>query len=537
MGIDYAEAQSYVQYYRSKGCNPTIVDNTESIFNLFFFLLSEVDRLNDDVEKKTVNIARLKEMVFGTGNSHNVDEPDEELKPEQEKPATIPKPPAIESEEDKGKEKPKGHGRLAANAYTGASVVECRCDYREGDLCPQCHHGRLKLINPSIKIHIDGQAPLFATRYELERLVCSFCPWITTATAPVDLSKKYTEQSKAVLAYLHYGMGLPFYRLAKMQKMLGIPLPVSTQSDLIESMMGPVHAIFNYLAWLLAQSDLIYQDDTRVKILALIKENLQLNPERKGLFSSGFIGEGEHTIVLFYSGRKHAGENFGEIIKARDETLGPVTRMADALDANSINDPDCINAAKCNSHPFRRFRSLLTTHEEAAKFVLKTYGKIYKHDRHCKDHHFDDDARLAYHQQHSQPLMDQMKQWVEEVLDANETNGTLVKECRYLINHWRELTLFLRIPGVPLDNNRLEAMLKFMICYRKNSLVFKTAYSAEYGSRLISLIVTCMMNEVDAVDYLTQPQCYEPQVWSDPQAWLPWTYQETLSMMSLQRTG
>jgi transposase len=254
-------------------------------------------------------------------------------------------------------------------------------------------------------------------------------------------------------------MGLPFYRLAKMQKMLGIPLAVSTQSDLVESMKGPIHAIFNLLTWIMAQSDLIYQDDSKVRILALIKENLQLNPERKGMFTSGFIGEGEHTVVLFYSGRKHSGENFGDIIEAREESRGPVTRMSDALAANSINDPDDINEAKCNAHLFRRFRTLLTTYPDAAKFVLQTYGKIYDYEEHCKNHHFDDDARLAYHQQHSQPLMEQMKSWVEDVLLDYEPSSPLVKECQYLLNHWKELCLFLRVPGAPLDNNRLEAMM------------------------------------------------------------------------------
>jgi len=56
----------------------------------------------------------------------------------------------------------------------------------------------------------------------------------------------------------------------------------------------------------------------------------------------------------------------------------------------------------------------------------------------------------------------------------------------------------------------------------------KTPYSAQYGSRLVSLIVTCMANGVDAIDYLTALQQHERAVWDNPAAWAPWQYQHTL---------
>jgi len=117
---------------------------------------------------------------------------------------------------------------------------------------------------------------------------------------------------------------------------------------------------------------------------------------------------------------------------------------------------------------------LLSTYPEAARFVLNIYGQVYDHDDYCKTHPLDDVARLAYHQEHSQPLMDELKTWVDQVLlgDEVEPNCVLASECQYLCNHWPGLTQFLRTPGAPLDNNALEAILKYMIMYRKNSLFF-----------------------------------------------------------------
>ncbi len=563
MGIGYPQTQQYLAHFRDRGCDQQILDNTEGIFNLCFYLAGKLAELEEELKKKQVNIVRLQQLVFGPcgRTDEAIDEATDEADADQgeataavdsqpeasgETPSTSasqtnhtggdnqPSKPEEDSKKNlsgDGKEKPKGHGRYGIDAYTGAQTVYCECEHQPGDPCPQCHLGRVGMDNrgPEIQLQIDGHAPLGATRYVLQRLACNRCPWTETAQAPVDVSTKYTPKAKAVLAFLHYPMGLPYYRLARMQAMQGVPLAVSTQSELVASMVGPVHAIFFELIHYAAQCDLVHQDDTGVKILALLKENKLLKPERKGMYTSGFIGEGEHTVVLYFAGREHAGENFQKIIAERDEDKGKVTRMADALAANRKHtDDNKVEESRCNSHVFRRFRDLLTLYPEEAGFVLHTYGRVYENDKACKREQLDDQARLAYHQTHSAPLMTAMKTRLEAILEEIEPNGVLARECRYFLNHWTGLTAFLRVPGAPLDNNKLEAMLKFMITHRKNSLFFRTTYSAEYGSRLMSLMVTCLVNGIDAIDYLTQLQIHEPEVWRNPQAWLPWRYRQTL---------
>jgi len=58
-------------------------------------------------------------------------------------------------------------------------------------------------------------------------------------------------------------------------------------------------------------------------------------------------------------------------------------------------------------------------------------------------------------------------------------------------NHWEPLTLFLRVPKAPLDNNLCERALKRVILHRKNSLFFKTDHGADVGDLFMSLIHTC----------------------------------------------
>jgi hypothetical protein len=90
--------------------------------------------------------------------------------------------------------------------------------------------------------------------------------------------------------------------------------------------------------------------------------------------------------------------------------------------------------------------------------------------------------------------------------------------------HWATLTRFLSVPGAPLDNNLAERALKLFIRQRKNSLFYKTEYSAYIASVLTSLIATCLYAGINAVEYLVALQEHRSEVFADPATWLPWAY-------------
>ncbi len=96
-------------------------------------------------------------------------------------------------------------------------------------------------------------------------------------------------------------------------------------------------------------------------------------------------------------------------------------------------------------------------------------------------------------------------------------------------NRWQPLTLFLRVPGAPLDNNLCEQVLKRAILHRKNSLFFKTERGAFVGDLFMSLIHTCGLVKVNPFDYLTALQEHGSLIQKNPQDWMPWNYTNALS--------
>jgi len=100
---------------------------------------------------------------------------------------------------------------------------------------------------------------------------------------------------------------------------------------------------------------------------------------------------------------------------------------------------------------------------------------------------------------------------------------------KYLLRHWHKLTLFLRVPGAPLDNNICERALKMVVLLRKNALFYRTQHGADVGDLFTSLIHTCDLNKVNSFDYLTELQRHAAELKANPAKWMPWNYRDTLT--------
>ena len=140
--------------------------------------------------------------------------------------------------------------------------------------------------------------------------------------------------------------------------------------------------------------------------------------------------------------------------------------------------------------------------------------------------------RLEFHQRESGPVMEELHVWLARQLDDRlvEPNSGLGVAISFLLKHWEKLTLFLRVPGAPLDNNICERTLKKAIRHRRNSLFYKTCHGAHVGDIYMSLIHTCELNGANPFDYLTELERHAGEVAANPQDWMPWNYRQTLGV-------
>jgi len=289
----------------------------------------------------------------------------------------------------------------------------------------------------------------------------------------------------------------------------------------------------------------LYNDDTTVKILELMDQRDAANvaredsvgdatddetSDRRGMYTTGIISTGGgHRIALFLSGRKHAGENLKDVLVRRAKELPPPTQMCDALSRNLPGKLQTI-LGNCLAHGRRRFTDVFADFPEECQHVLECLAVIYHNDELARDQEMSPQQRLEFHQRESGPVMAELHLWLARQLDDRlvEPNSGLGAAISYLLKHWEKLTLFLRVPGAPLDNNICERALKKAIRHRRNSLFYKTCHGAHVGDIFMSLIHTCELNGTNPFDYLTELERHASEVATNPQDWMPWNYRQTL---------
>jgi transposase len=482
------------------------------------------------LEQKKLSIKRLRGMLFGS-------------KTESTSIITATEKAALRRPEGKRTGPPPGHGRRPAQSYGGARRIEVLHEQLHvGDVCPDCHQGKLyDLKKPAQLLSFSGSAPVQAELHACQRLRCASCGVVFTAAAPQKVrAGKHDPSAASMIALLRYGSGFPFHRLQRLQEALGIPLAASVQWKLVHRKATLLLPVFGQLQREAAQGEVIHIDDTTVRILTDVQVRLlpdepeeeQLaEGERKGSVTTGLVSRtAKATIVLYRSGSRYAGENLKELLFQRDPQAGTPIQMSDGLNRNRAADVPVLRAS-CNAHSRRRFVEIIDDFPEECGKVVEAFRDVYRAEGQCRARGLDPQQRLQHHQRHSAPVMEKLRAWANDQIEGKqvEPNSSLGKAIRYMLKRWEQLTLFLRVPGAPIDNNIVERALKRAILHRKNSLFYKTLTGASVGDLYMSLIATCIHNKADPFDYLNATEIHAAEVARDPSAWMPWNYREALS--------
>ena len=468
---------------------------------------------------------------------------------------------SVATDAEKAEKKPqKGHGRNGADAYAGAEKIVVRHEsLQPGDPCPKCEQGTVyETARPGVLVRIVGQSPIQAKIYELQKLRCNLCGIVFTAKTPEGVgTEKYDATSGSMIALLKYGNGMPFNRMEGLQENLGVPLPASTQWDIVHEKAERIEPAFNELIRHAADGEILHNDDTTVKILEMMgerakqqafaedaasddaEEPAKKTSERRGIFTSGIVslrsidGWPDRRIALFFSGRNHAGENLEDVLSRRAETLSAPIQMCDALSRNLPGDLKTI-VAHCMAHGRRRFVEVADYFPDECRYVLESLSVIYRNDAIARA------KTVAFRATALPPSRERSDDGETSYLAwsavGGQAGGAELVAGRGDFVHAETLGASDAFPASgrrPLDNNICEQALKRAILHRKNALFYKTCNGAHVGDIFMSLIHTCALCGANPFDYLTEIDRHAAEMSAAPQNWMPWNYRQTIAVSSL----
>ena len=560
---------------------------SEDDFAMLQALADSYSYLTEVVGDKNTSIARLRKMLFGAttektaavvgqhaahfDSATGTDPTTSSASDATDAAAGTADTTASHSEDQPAQqdENRKNHGRNGADAHASAEKIEVSHEtLKPGDACPNCATGTVYDSRPGTLLRLVGQAPLRVTVYSLQKLRCGTCNASFAADRPAEAGeRKYDATAGSMIALLKYAAGVPFKRDEMLHESLGVRLPASTQWDIVADQAERAEPIFQEFVRQAAQAEVVYNDDTNVKILGMMgkrasvdepaddagEEMAEADPEaepkpqadarpqadkrkpkadRKGMFTTGIVAEiaQGRKIALFFSGRQYAGENLKDVLIRRATDLPPPIQMCDALARNMPGELKTI-VANCMAHGRRKFVDMAEQFHDECRHVLEALAAVYRNDAIAKERNLSPQERLVLHQTESGPVMQTLHAWLGRQFDERrvEPNSGLGASIAYMLRHWEKLTLFLRVAGAPLDNNICERALKLSLRHRKNSLFYKTLRGAHVGDVFMSMIHTCRLCSVNPFDYLTEVDRHAEQAGLNPGAWLPWNYRQTLA--------
>jgi transposase len=221
----------------------------------------------ESIAQERMTMRKLRHLLFGAKTEQT-----DRVCPPASVPSLIPPVP---------KPKRQGHGRIKATDYTGARWEDVpHPALKSGGLCPLCAKGAVRTQKTqAIVLRIEGSPPIAATGYQMERLRCDACGAVFTAPVPVAAGQeKYAPSVGVTIAVLRYGTGVPHYRLERLQQSLGVPLPASTQWELMAPLRKQAQPIFDALVVQAANAPLLHHDDTTMRILDLRRPGSAIAP-------------------------------------------------------------------------------------------------------------------------------------------------------------------------------------------------------------------------------------------------------------------
>ena len=140
--------------------------------------------------------------------------------------------------------------------------------------------------------------------------------------------------------------------------------------------------------------------------------------------------------------------------------------------------------------------------------VLKLIGELYRIEREYKERckkekrPIDFEERRLLRQKKSKPVLDNLKQFLDQLALATLPKCPLGKALQYALPQWHQLSVFLDHGIVELSNIGIEQQIRPIALARNNWLFAGNERGARWAAVMFSLIGTCKLNGINPYEYL-----------------------------------
>jgi hypothetical protein len=155
----------------------------------------------------------------------------------------------------------------------------------------------------------------------------------------------------------------------------------------------------------------------------------------------------------------------------------------------------------CWAHARRKFHDIHVTHRSPITTeALNRIGALYGIEEQVRGK--PPDLRCSVRQAQSKQILDDLRQWMEKMLQSLSAKSDTAAAIRYAMSHWRALTRYVYDGLLEIDNSAAERALRAVSIGRKNYLFFGADSGDERAASFYTLIGTAKLCGLDPSFYL-----------------------------------
>ena len=322
------------------------------------------------------------------------------------------------------------------------------------------------------------------------------CPCCNTHIDLADKPKKLIPKSIATAELLShvciskYADGLPLYRQSEMFKRIKINLSRQVLANWMIKTGIAVQPLVNLIRDELYDQPYVHIDETRLQVL---KE-----ADRKASTLSYIWAQkgGDNIIFSYYPTRSACVVE--ELLSSYKGAL-----MTDGYKVyDDIAIKYMIIHLACWTHARRYFKRVLDIGKNPhAQKMINLIGKLYAIEKQIKD--MEPDEKYLKRQESSKPILEEIRQFLDEILHNTNPSGKMGQALVYLQNQWHKLIRYIEDGNYPIDNNPAENAIRPFVIGRKNWLFSYTPAGAHASANLYSIIETAKAHGINPAQYLT----------------------------------
>ena len=365
--------------------------------------------------------------------------------------------------------------------------------------CPDCGGALRKLGEEPSEILERVPARFYVIRQVRVKLACGSCDKIVEGKTPSRPIERGIA-GPGLLAHVlvsKYGDHLPLYRQSEIFEREGVELARATLADWVAQMSELVKPLIAALREHVMAGEKLHADDVPVPVLAPGLGKTKTGRLWTYVRDDRPAGDPTPPAVWFAYSPDRKGEHPKEHLKNFRGTL-----QADGYAGfDQIYEAGQIQEAACWAHVRRKFYDIEVTHKSAvAREALERIAALYGIEKEI--HGRSAEERRAVRNERSRPLLESLKQWLEEILGRLSKKSDTSMAVRYALGRWEALMRYCDDGRLEMDNNAAERSLRAVALGRKNYLFAGSDRGGESAAALYSLTGTAKLNGIDPEAYL-----------------------------------